>query len=173
MLHFCLDLAFLIDLILSLFLFFFSIGAADQRKNLILVLPNIMDEDLYTVHVVQCHQGVSHMHCSLHSCIALQAKRSELNRLILLDIEPHYLGMIVSLDNSQFLAFFNFLIMDENGLEIRVIFVVVVSDPEAIFVGILTLDDAEVLGIVEGMDVNGVAVTVMELVVDLHGGSGL
>lgn len=172
-LHHCLDPTFLIDLILFLLLFLFSIGAADQGKHIILVLPNVVDEQLDTVHVVQCSKGVGHTDSPLLLCIALQTNRRELDHLCLLNIEPHNLGMIVGLDNGQLLAFFNFLIMDQNGHEIIVTFVVVVGDPEPIFIGILPLDDAEVLGVVEGIDVNGVAVAVMELVVDGLGGSGL
>lgn len=80
--------------------------------------------------------------------------------------------MVVGLGNSE-LHVFNFLIMDEYGYEICVILVVVVGDGKPIFVCIFAFDDGEVLGVVEGVDVDGVAVGVMELVVDLRDRSRL
>lgn len=80
------DLALLVHL--TLLLFPLSVGAADQRKHLILILPNVVDEDLNAVHVVQRRQGVRNIHRPLHLRVALQAKRSELDHLTLLDVEP-------------------------------------------------------------------------------------
>ena len=165
-------LALLLHLTALLFYLLHSVGAADQRKDLFLVLPEVVHEDLHVVHVVHGHQCVSHMDLPLHLRVAIQAKSGELDHLRLLDVEPGQLGMIVGLDDGPFLVL-DFLVVDEDRRVVSITLVVVVGDPEAILVGIFMFDDAEVLGVVEGNDFDGVAVAVVELVVDLRGRAGL
>lgn len=90
----------------------------------------------------------------------------------MLHIEPSHLGVIVSLDNGQ-LPILNLFIIYQNGSIILIILVVVVGKSKTIFIGILVLDYAEVLGIVEGNDIDDVAIIMVELMVDVSDGLGL
>lgn len=165
--------ALLLHVVIFLLLFLpFPIGAADQSKDLVPVFPNVVNEHLHIVHVVQRNQRIGHMYLSLHLCVALQTYSRKLDHFRLLHLEPYHLGVIVGLDDGQ-LAIFNFFIMDENRGIIFIILVVVVGEPKAILIGIFMFHDAEVLGIVEGEDVDGVAIVVVELMVDVSDCMGL